>query len=64
MARDKERDRITRHAYYLAHREDFKRRRNAWAAKNRHQIKVARGLDISVREAGALLRQQSIQPSA
>lgn len=58
MARNKERDKATRHAYYLAHKEDFKRRGKKWReSKGNVQLKIARGLGVSLREAGAVLRQ-------
>lgn len=58
MARDLERLKVTRHRYYLANKGAFKRRGKKWRDNNKHQLKVARELAISVAEAGALIRNE------
>lgn len=58
--KDKARQKATRHRYYLANKEAFKVRGKKWRDANSFQCKLARGLGISLREAGEILRKDCL----
>jgi hypothetical protein len=56
MARDLERRKATRHRYYLANKDAFRRRDKKWRdGGGQLQVKIARGLGIPVSAARALM---------